>query len=159
MENNFHKTQLCWTCARACGGCSWSAEFKPVRGWKAKKTKLYVDRGEHNKHYTTSYRIKECPLYKDDRPKQEPKAGLAVKPFVKRTRKPFVMRGTQREKIFAMPDLIERISRLKGEAKTIAELVFVYYYNFDDAAAVTANSRSCFKKKLKATMNEIEVIA
>lgn len=29
-------TSLCWDCAKACGGCSWSAKFIPVKGWKTR---------------------------------------------------------------------------------------------------------------------------
>lgn len=40
-------SQLCWDCANACGGCSWSGidpvthkpRFEPVPGWKAKPTR------------------------------------------------------------------------------------------------------------------------
>lgn len=28
----------CWTCQKACGGCSWSRSFSPVPGWTAEKT-------------------------------------------------------------------------------------------------------------------------
>lgn len=36
---------LCWSCARACGGCSWTERdpvthairFEPVKGWEAEK--------------------------------------------------------------------------------------------------------------------------
>lgn len=28
---------LCWECAKAYGGCSWSAKFEPVAGWEARK--------------------------------------------------------------------------------------------------------------------------
>lgn len=39
---------LCWSCARACGGCSWTERdpvthairFEPVKGWKAEKTTI-----------------------------------------------------------------------------------------------------------------------
>ena len=48
----------CWTCRNACGGCSWSREFKPVDGWNADKT-TYLDCGE----IVNSYFIKSCPEY------------------------------------------------------------------------------------------------
>lgn len=31
------KEQLCWTCQKACGDCSWSSCFQPVEGWTAEK--------------------------------------------------------------------------------------------------------------------------
>lgn len=33
---------ICWECAKACGGCSWSeyAVYEPVPGWKALPGKI-----------------------------------------------------------------------------------------------------------------------
>lgn len=56
------KSQLCWKCQRACGGCPWSRELKPVKGWKAKLTTI---RSNGIKEYN-SYRIIECPLFVED---------------------------------------------------------------------------------------------
>ena len=44
--NKNHRPTLCWSCRRACGGCSWTARdpkthevrFEPVEGWEAEKT-------------------------------------------------------------------------------------------------------------------------
>lgn len=54
--------QICWTCQNACGGCSWSSEFIPVKGWKAKPTKLKVQEGL----FSDSYNILYCPEYVPD---------------------------------------------------------------------------------------------
>lgn len=43
--NKNHRPTLCWSCRRACGGCSWTARdpkthevrFEPVEGWEAEK--------------------------------------------------------------------------------------------------------------------------
>lgn len=51
--------QPCWTCKNACGGCSWSIEFKPVDGWQAVKTYIAANRG-----FEESYQIIVCPEYK-----------------------------------------------------------------------------------------------
>ncbi len=67
---------LCWTCKNACGGCSWSGRdsethelrFEPVKGWKAKKTKILMhsqNTTRKKKHYVTSYIVKSCPEYKE----------------------------------------------------------------------------------------------
>lgn len=62
--------QLCTTCARASGFCSWSRDLTPVEGWTAKPTRLkhQVGRGEKAKEvsFMDSYRILECPLYIQD---------------------------------------------------------------------------------------------
>jgi hypothetical protein len=54
---------LCWECARATGGCSWSREFIPVKGWKAKKTKI---KDERYYRYYSSYLVLKCPLFVPD---------------------------------------------------------------------------------------------
>lgn len=58
------KKTICWTCANACGGCSWSDHWKhrPVPGWKAEKALLRVNRGE----MVESYSVIECPEYRPD---------------------------------------------------------------------------------------------
>ena len=53
-----YSKQLCWTCQRATGYCSWSAFLKPVKGWDAEK----VEYGEDD----FTYKIKSCPLYLPD---------------------------------------------------------------------------------------------
>lgn len=45
---------LCWDCRNACGGCSWSQYFVPVKGWKAVPT--------YNK-VSNSYIVTECPEF------------------------------------------------------------------------------------------------
>ena len=55
-------SQPCWSCQNACGGCSWSSEFKPVEGWKAKRTKVKCEDGR----YSDSYKILFCPEYIPD---------------------------------------------------------------------------------------------
>ena len=46
---------LCWTCARAHRGCSWSENQMPVEGWRAEPTVLCggID----------SFLVLECPLH------------------------------------------------------------------------------------------------
>lgn len=54
--------QPCWTCTKACGGCSWSRNFIPVPGWKAEPTHI-----PSNGDFADSYRIIECPEYEPDK--------------------------------------------------------------------------------------------
>lgn len=58
-----HKGTLCWDCAKATKGdeCPWVRKFEPVPGWVAKKTIIEQSKGE----YTDSYKVKECPLFKE----------------------------------------------------------------------------------------------
>jgi len=52
---------ICWGCANAYSGCSWSKNFKPVEGWKAKKTTVNLG-GRGNEE---SYMVYECPMFKE----------------------------------------------------------------------------------------------
>lgn len=55
--------QLCWTCKKATGFCSWSSRGVPVKNWTATPT-VYMDEGNKIR----SYSITACPQYeKDDR--------------------------------------------------------------------------------------------
>ncbi len=63
-------TSLCWSCANACGGCSWTEKndeneikFEPVPGWKAKKTKVVMASYKDYRKVTESYHVIACPLY------------------------------------------------------------------------------------------------
>lgn len=44
------------------GGCSWSSEFNPVEGWRAKPTKIKIQEGM----FLKSYKILYCPEYIND---------------------------------------------------------------------------------------------
>lgn len=52
--------QLCWGCAKACGGCSWSRDFKPVKGWTARETVLKT---QSTIQEIKSYSISACPEF------------------------------------------------------------------------------------------------
>lgn len=46
--------QLCEKCGKACGGCNWSDELKPVEGWDAEETDLAG---------FNTYIIRRCPEF------------------------------------------------------------------------------------------------
>lgn len=52
---------LCWDCANACGGCTWSDHWlhKPINGWTAVRADLKTKDGE----VTESYIVTECPEF------------------------------------------------------------------------------------------------
>ena len=54
--------QICWRCGNYCGGCSWSRDGTPVKGWKATETAV-KNRGELEFY---SYKIIYCPEYVQD---------------------------------------------------------------------------------------------
>ena len=53
---------LCWSCARFCGQCSWSARFEPIAGWSAEEGSLTRQYGGTLKTYT----VLQCPWYERD---------------------------------------------------------------------------------------------
>lgn len=58
-----YQQQLCWDCASACGGCSWSREGKPVPGWEAEQTSILCCTGRQAVR-TESYKINFCPEFR-----------------------------------------------------------------------------------------------
>jgi len=64
-------SSICFDCANAVGGCSWSRrdeatgeiKFEPVPGWTAQEVCRYDD---NRKQYTKSWRITACPLFVPD---------------------------------------------------------------------------------------------
>lgn len=61
-ETYYRKETKCWTCQNCYGGCSWSREFEPVKGWKAIETNIPA-----NGEMAASYKVIECPEYIPDR--------------------------------------------------------------------------------------------
>lgn len=58
------KETLCWKCAKACGGCSWSSRaHKPVTGWTAERRDLYI---QNSSVPVESYVVYDCPEYVSD---------------------------------------------------------------------------------------------
>ena len=53
---------VCWDCANACGGCSWSAKLEPVPGWQAEETQVSIQKGG----ILDSMRVTGCPQFRRD---------------------------------------------------------------------------------------------
>lgn len=53
--------QPCWDCKNACGGCSWSKNLTPVKGWEAKIVKRKYCEDNEELNYT--YKIISCPQF------------------------------------------------------------------------------------------------
>lgn len=59
-----HNGTICWNCKNACGGCSWSKEFKPVEGWDATYSPVMYARGyDYKREFKESYVVHECPEF------------------------------------------------------------------------------------------------
>lgn len=56
---------LCWDCARACGGCSWSKKLIPMEGWEVAETEIRAQRGDRIVIQQT-YRVIACPGFLRD---------------------------------------------------------------------------------------------
>lgn len=78
------KTNICFDCKKACGGCSWSEidpktkkpRFEPVPGWTAKPNTMVRYDAPDRREYMTTYEITECPLFERDEPR--PRGGRAL---------------------------------------------------------------------------------
>lgn len=55
---NAKRATICWHCAKACGGCSWSDGLKPVNGWTVTET--------HINCIGQGYIVIKCPEYVDE---------------------------------------------------------------------------------------------
>lgn len=70
---NKAQTTICWDCINAvpskekCNGCSWSIEFKPVKGWKAIPTKVAHCASHYKANNQTqeidSFIVQKCPMF------------------------------------------------------------------------------------------------
>ena len=66
IREKVHKKEtLCWKCAKACGGCSWSSKaHKPVTGWTAERRDIPV---QNSSVPVESYIVESCPEFVSDR--------------------------------------------------------------------------------------------
>ena len=71
------RTNICFDCQKACGGCSWSEidpatkkpRFEPVPGWTAKKVMLKTGTTGSKSIWVENYHITACPEFVPDRGK------------------------------------------------------------------------------------------
>ena len=69
------KTNICFRCQNACGGCSWSEidpdtkkpRYEPVPGWTAKKVLLNVGYNCKKRRLIETYHITACPEFIPDK--------------------------------------------------------------------------------------------
>ena len=54
------KSQPCWVCTKACGGCFWSKYLVPIEGWKAVE---HIVHEKKNGGDFRTYRILYCPEF------------------------------------------------------------------------------------------------
>lgn len=68
------KTNICFDCQKACGGCSWSKKFEPVPGWTAEPVLLNLGKVHSKKRHVRTYHITACPEFVKDE-KRKPSHG------------------------------------------------------------------------------------
>lgn len=76
------KTNICFSCQKACGKCSWSRNFTPVPGWTAKKVMLKVS-NYYKKRIIETYHITACPEYVPDPPRKSNNLELSEFEFLR----------------------------------------------------------------------------
>lgn len=60
---------LCFTCANACGNCSWSdTSFQPIKGWTAQPTKVKM--AAVHTGIVDSFHVTACPQYVPTEPNE-----------------------------------------------------------------------------------------
>lgn len=62
-QRRIESMQICCFCKKACGGCSWSRNFEPVKGWEARPTIINHGFANGKKRECHSYKIISCPEY------------------------------------------------------------------------------------------------
>lgn len=56
------QSSICIDCENSCGLCSWSAKFKPVKGWTATARKKYIQTGNKT---VQGYKVTACPQFQE----------------------------------------------------------------------------------------------
>lgn len=151
---------LCWKCANACGGCSWSADFIPVDGWNAIPTIISANHGCGLYADIESYIVKSCPRFKDDSARYAKQKPLycSTKVIKKRPFRAKTAKGSLRDRIWKMADREERIERLNGDSKTICELVFKFNNTINDICEYMFVSEKTARKMLNRAMEQMEAM-
>lgn len=149
------KPTLCWKCEKACGGCSWSADFDPVKGWTAKRTIIKGDTNENCHRDIESYIVFKCPLFKDDSEKYKPKNGIALQ--IPQNRKRFGGTKSQlRKKIESLPhDELERLIQTTVNFKEIARMAFIEKMTSTEISNALHLNKDNIKKRICNMVHQI----
>jgi hypothetical protein len=105
-----------------------------------------------------SFIVKSCPLFEDDTAKytKTPNGGRPI--LVKRPFRARTVQGSLRDKIWRMSDREQRIDKLNGDSKRIAELVFRFNNTLDDVCEQMFMSKKLAKKMLNTAMLQMEAM-
>lgn len=152
------KPTLCWKCAHACGGCSWSDSFTPVDGWTAKQTKIKHDFSDGRQELIDSYRVDDCPLFENDETHYRPNKKIA--PLTRTFATNQSRKSPRRLAIEALPldELDGRIDKLPNH-HNVARYAFEWKMTLEQIAEATGHSLTSVKKILRVTLARLEAMA
>lgn len=163
---NLQDSTLCWECANFCGNCDWSAEGKPVKGWKAKRTLINNVDGFGKKRTDKSFNVFACPQFKSDKEQynqpvkmtsaevyepnpivREVLANRSPETEAKTTRK-----SEPRRRLEAMPqDELRKLidERLRGHQRDAAILVLIGKKRMCDVECMLYYANGSLKKVMR----------
>ena len=152
------KPTLCWKCAHACGGCSWSDSFTPVEGWTAKPTVIKANHGRGFMEDIESYIVKACPLFENDMAHYKPNRKIA--PLTRTFATNQSRKSPRRLAIEALPldELDGRIDKLPNH-HNVARYAFEWKMTLEQIAEATGHSLTSVKKILRVTLARLEAMA
>lgn len=113
-----YESSLCWECEKACGGCVWADELKPVKGWTAERT--YDEDGR-----PYSYLVRACPEFSRERQPFDPDMENAIQMIAKAVEvamKDFISGNAsiRKEVLYFLadwiPDQYDEVRKMKQEA-------------------------------------------
>ena len=150
------KATLCWRCANACGKCSWSANFQPVKGWRARKTIIKADKYEQWHKEISSYIVYDCPLFEDDTAQYKTSYQITV-PYKSPNKG---HKSPMRKQIEALPS--EELERLFEKAKVdafIARMAFIEKMTSTEIALIVHRCEDTVKKRICEMVRKIAEVA
>ena len=151
------KDTLCWSCAKACGDCDWSAELKPVNGWTAVPTLIHDN---HGGDIQRSYRVDACPEYVNDVRKYNKHVKIdisdnrIVHEVIKQRTPEEVLttnKSDARKRLEAIPEMEMRTlidNYLAGVDKDVAKLAFLGHLTIEQIGDVLFFSKDAIRKRM-----------
>lgn len=152
MIDRRKKMTLCWKCSRACGKCSWSKNFTPVEGWRAKPTQVR----ESHAGTIESYIVYDCPLFDDDTANYRPNNKIAPPTVTEPKRRNISNMSPIRREVETLPtDELERRINTISRYREIARLALIEHRTYNDISAITRCSYDVVKNAVSEIVRKI----
>lgn len=151
------KDTLCWSCAKACGDCDWSAELKPVKGWTAFPTKII---GNYGWDKVDTYRVDACPEYVNDLQRYNKHVKIDIsgnrivhEVITQRTPEEVLTtnKSDARKRLESIPEIEMRTlidNYLAGVDKDVAKLAFLGHLTIEQIGDVLFFSKDAIRKRM-----------